>query len=122
MGPLPIFVRQFKFIMVAVEYFTKWVEAEPLTTITVEKISKFIWRPINREAYLMLLYTNCVRVCEHCLSKPWSYLVSVVSLKWRHLHLSWIQFTIQVTCSFTIPPSPKFPFTHLFPFHFHSYF
>jgi len=39
-------VRQHKFVVVAIEYFTKWIEAEPLTAITVEKIAKFIWRSI----------------------------------------------------------------------------
>jgi len=42
LGHFPMSVRQFKFIVVVIEYFTKWVEAEPLTTITTEKISKFI--------------------------------------------------------------------------------
>lgn len=32
--------------MVAIEYFTKWIEVEPLTTITTEKIAKFIWKSI----------------------------------------------------------------------------
>ena len=34
LGPLPIGVGQCKFIIVAVDYFTKWAEAEPLATIT----------------------------------------------------------------------------------------
>ena len=34
LGPLPIGKGQCKFIIVAVDYFTKWAEAEPLTTIT----------------------------------------------------------------------------------------
>jgi len=31
---------------VVVEYFTKWVEAKPLTIITTEKVSKFVWKSI----------------------------------------------------------------------------
>jgi len=46
LGPFPISVRQFKFIVVVVEYFTKWIEVEALTTITAEKITKFVWRSI----------------------------------------------------------------------------
>ena len=34
LGPLPIRKGQCKFIIVAVDYFTKWAEAEPLATIT----------------------------------------------------------------------------------------
>ena len=29
--------------MVGVDYFTKWVEAEPLATITKQKVRKFVW-------------------------------------------------------------------------------
>ena len=36
-GPLPIGKGQCKFIIVAVDYFTKWAEAEPLATITEQK-------------------------------------------------------------------------------------
>ena len=46
LGPFPISVRQFKFIVVAVEYFTKWIEVEALTTIISDKITKFVWRSI----------------------------------------------------------------------------
>ena len=34
LGPLPIGRGQCKFIIVAVDYFTKWAEVEPLATIT----------------------------------------------------------------------------------------
>ena len=46
LGPLPIGKGQFKFIIVAVDYFTKWAEAEPLATITEQKIRNFVWRAI----------------------------------------------------------------------------
>ncbi|XP_024028934.1 uncharacterized protein LOC112093845 [Morus notabilis] len=36
----------YKFAIVAVDYFTKWVEAEPLTTISEEKCTNFIWNNI----------------------------------------------------------------------------
>ena len=44
--PLPIGKGQCKFIIVAVDYFTKWAEAEPLATITEQKIRNFVWRAI----------------------------------------------------------------------------
>ncbi|XP_020216687.1 uncharacterized protein LOC109800307 [Cajanus cajan] len=34
LGPFPIAKGQCKFLLVAVDYFTKWIEAEPLATIT----------------------------------------------------------------------------------------
>ena len=44
--PLPIGKGQCKFIIVAVNYFTKWAEVEPLATITEQKIRNFMWRSI----------------------------------------------------------------------------
>ena len=37
-GPLPLGKRQVKFLLVAIDYFTKWVEAEPLVVIIKDKI------------------------------------------------------------------------------------
>ena len=46
LGPLPIGKGQCKFIIVAVDYFIKWAEAESLATITEQKICNFVWRNI----------------------------------------------------------------------------
>ena len=46
MGPFPIAVRQLKFLVVGIDYFTKWVEAEALATITEKNIRNFFWRCI----------------------------------------------------------------------------
>ena len=43
---MPIGKGQCKFIIVAVDYFTKWAEAEPLATITEQKVRNFVWRSI----------------------------------------------------------------------------
>jgi transposase InsO family protein len=45
-GPLPTAQGNFKFAVVAVEYFTKWIEARPLATITSATIRKFFWQQI----------------------------------------------------------------------------
>jgi hypothetical protein len=45
-GPLPTAQGNFKFIVVVVEYFTKWIEARPLATITSVSIRKFFWQQI----------------------------------------------------------------------------
>ena len=46
MGPFPTAVRQLKFLVVGIDYFTKWVEAEALATITEKNIQSFVWRCI----------------------------------------------------------------------------
>ena len=38
MGPFPTAVQQLKFLVVGIDYFTKWVEAEALATITENNI------------------------------------------------------------------------------------
>ena len=37
---------QVKFILVAIDYFTKWVEVEALATITEAKVQGFVWKNI----------------------------------------------------------------------------
>ena len=46
LGPLPIGRGQCKFAIIGVDYFTKWVEAKQLTTITEQKVRNFVWRSI----------------------------------------------------------------------------
>ncbi|KAL0445281.1 UNVERIFIED_CONTAM: hypothetical protein Slati_2250800 [Sesamum latifolium] len=45
-GPFPIASGQRKFLLIAIDYFTKWVEAEPLARITEGEVMKFIWKNI----------------------------------------------------------------------------
>ena len=45
-GPLPLGKRQVKFLLVTIDYFTKWVEAKPLAIITKDKIQTFVWKNI----------------------------------------------------------------------------
>ena len=45
-GPLPTAQGNYKYAVVAVEYFTKWVEAKPLIKITSEVVRKFFWQNI----------------------------------------------------------------------------
>lgn len=46
LGPYPIAPKQLKFLVVVVDYFTKWIEAEPLSKITIERIVKFYWKSL----------------------------------------------------------------------------
>ena len=46
MGPFLTTIRQLKFLVVGIDYFTKWVEAEALATITEKNIWNFVWKNI----------------------------------------------------------------------------
>ena len=46
MGPFLMAIRQLKFLVVGIDYFTKWVEAEALATIIEKNVRSFIWKNI----------------------------------------------------------------------------
>ena len=46
MGLFPTALRQLKFLVVDIDYFTKWVKAEPLATITEKNVRTFVWKNI----------------------------------------------------------------------------
>ena len=39
-------IHRMKYLVVAIEYFTKWVEAESVAQITVHKVQHFVWKHI----------------------------------------------------------------------------
>ena len=41
-GPLPQGKKQVKFLLVAIDYFTKWVKEEPLVIIIENKVQSFV--------------------------------------------------------------------------------
>ncbi|GKA82127.1 reverse transcriptase domain-containing protein [Tanacetum coccineum] len=45
-GPFPEGPGKVKFLIVAIDYFTKWIEAKPVATITGNQIKKFMWDSI----------------------------------------------------------------------------
>ncbi|KAL5537530.1 hypothetical protein UlMin_042831 [Ulmus minor] len=45
-GPLPTACGQLKYAVVAIDYYTKWVEAEALAKITEQNMTAFIWKNI----------------------------------------------------------------------------
>ncbi|XP_058180036.1 uncharacterized protein LOC131298571 [Rhododendron vialii] len=45
-GKLPVAPGGFKFLLTATDYFSKWIEAEPLVTIEEANIIRFVWRNI----------------------------------------------------------------------------
>jgi hypothetical protein len=46
LGSLPLAQGNLKYVVVAVEYFSKWIEAQPLATITSTIVQKFFWQNI----------------------------------------------------------------------------
>jgi hypothetical protein len=46
LGPLPPAQGNLKYVVVAVEYFSKWIQAKPLATITLVMVQKFFWQNI----------------------------------------------------------------------------
>ena len=46
LGPFPRATGNRRFVLVAVDYFTKWAEAEALANIRDVDVKKFVWRNI----------------------------------------------------------------------------
>jgi len=46
LGPFPLAMRQMKYLVVAIEYFTKWIEVELVAQITTHKVQHFVWKNI----------------------------------------------------------------------------
>ena len=46
MGPFPKVIGNKKYLLVYTDYFTKWVEAEPLANIRDVDVKRFIWKNI----------------------------------------------------------------------------
>ena len=45
-GPFAPVKGQCKFLLVGINYFTKWMEAESLTAITARNVQNFVWKNI----------------------------------------------------------------------------
>jgi hypothetical protein len=45
-GPLPRGKRSVRFVVVAVDYFPKWVEVEALVNIIAKSIERFLWKNV----------------------------------------------------------------------------
>ena len=46
LGPFPQAIGNQRFVLVAVDYFTKWAEAEALANIRDVDVKKFVWKNI----------------------------------------------------------------------------
>ena len=45
-GPLPTAPAQKKLLLVATDYFSKWIEADNFTSIKVKEVVQFVWKNI----------------------------------------------------------------------------
>jgi len=45
-GPMPSEKGNKRFLIVAVDYFTKWAQAEALAGVTTENVTNFLWKSI----------------------------------------------------------------------------
>lgn len=43
-GPFPMARGQVKLLLVVIDYFTKWIEVEPLTSITTKHVQRVVWK------------------------------------------------------------------------------
>jgi len=46
LAPFPKATEQRKFLLDDVDYFTKWIEAEVVASITKREVQKFIWKNV----------------------------------------------------------------------------
>ncbi|XP_019200265.1 PREDICTED: uncharacterized protein LOC109193869 [Ipomoea nil] len=46
LGPFSQLSGRRRFVIVAIDYFSKWIEAEPLATITSQQCARFLWRNV----------------------------------------------------------------------------
>ncbi|XP_063942737.1 uncharacterized protein LOC135150384 [Daucus carota subsp. sativus] len=47
LGPFPLASAQRKFLIVAIDYLPKWIEAKPLAKITTKQVAQFFWENIK---------------------------------------------------------------------------
>jgi len=45
-GTFSLAPRQLKFLIVGIDYHTKWIEAEAVAKITAERLRRFFWKKI----------------------------------------------------------------------------
>ena len=68
LGPFLLGTRQMKFLVVGIDYFTKWVEAKPLANITQQNVKNFIWKNIvYKFGVLRVLISNNGRQFDNAL-------------------------------------------------------
>uniref|UniRef100_A0A2N9FNY5 Integrase catalytic domain-containing protein n=1 Tax=Fagus sylvatica TaxID=28930 RepID=A0A2N9FNY5_FAGSY len=112
MGPFPVGTKQAKFLVVAIDYFTKWVEAEPLATISEKNVKGFVWKAvICRFGIPRVLISDNGKQFDN---GPFRELCSQLNIKNhysspRHPQANGQVESFQVCCGHTEPPSEPRP-------------
>ncbi|GJQ98658.1 reverse transcriptase domain-containing protein [Tanacetum coccineum] len=69
LGPLPIAPGGFKFLAIAIEHSTKWVEAKPLTVINGRHVERFVWEYVETSFSLTYGSEAIIRIPENDVAK-----------------------------------------------------
>nr|GEY70296.1 hypothetical protein [Tanacetum cinerariifolium] len=81
LGSLPEALRKVRFVIVAVNYFTKWIEAKPLAKTTGKEVKKFIWdNIICRYGLPKIIVTDNVTNFIHDTFKSWCKKLNITQI------------------------------------------
>ncbi|GKD24297.1 reverse transcriptase domain-containing protein [Tanacetum coccineum] len=69
-GPFPEGPGKVKFLIVAMDYFTKWIEAKHVATITGAQVKKFVWDNIVDSPFKEWCEKLCIRQCFASVKHP----------------------------------------------------
>ncbi|GKB64798.1 reverse transcriptase domain-containing protein [Tanacetum coccineum] len=78
--PFPKGLGKVKFLIVAIDYFTTWIEAKPMTTITGAQVKNFMWDNMCRFGIQGEIISDNARLDEK--SKNW--LEEISHVLWAH--------------------------------------
>ncbi|CAL8992761.1 unnamed protein product [Prunus brigantina] len=84
-GPLPLTPAKKDMMIVATDYFTKWIEAEALSSTKEANVERFIWRNIIQFGYPQSLVTDSG---SQFIDKQITAFFSKYKIK-QHLSTSW---------------------------------
>ena len=79
-GPLPPSKKQLKFLIVAIDYFTTWVEAEPLAIITEAKIQNFVWKNLVCRFGIPQVIISNRQMARHPQARSWGEGITILHL------------------------------------------
>ena len=79
-GPLPPSKKQLKFLIVAIDYFTTWVEAEHLAIITEAKIQHFVWKNLVCRFGIPQVIISNRQMARHPQARSWGEGITILHL------------------------------------------